>query len=107
MPSLQTRITTFLSSPQNQTGLILLASTLLGAITQIEAHSTTLAVAAGGVFAGLLHLIVPDNTALISDAPKLLTDALAALASKNPAAIALILADAAKVAADTTPTVKG
>jgi hypothetical protein len=102
MSSITSRVEKFFSSPQNQTGLILLASTMLGYAAQLTSHSMTLAVAAGAVFAGFLHLFVPDNTALISDAPQLLTDALAALQTKDPAAIARILTDAAKVASDAT-----
>ena len=104
MSSISDRLKKFFSSPKNQTGLILLDSTIPGYIAQIESHNTSLAVAAGALFAGFLHIIVPDNTALISDAPKLLTDALAATSAKNLSEIPKILSDVAKVSADITPT---
>ncbi len=103
MSSISERLEKFLASPKNQTGLILLGSTIPGYIAQLESHNTSLAVAAGALFAGFLHIIVPDNTALISAAPKLLTDTLAAADEKKPSEIPEILSDATQVAADIAP----
>ena len=106
MSYIQVTLKKFLSSSKNQTGLILLASTIPGYIVQLQSHNISIAVAAGTLFAGLLHIIIPDNTILTSDAAKLLTDALAATDTKNLSEIPKILSDAAKLGTDMTPAAK-
>ncbi len=106
MSSPRSSLRKFFLSPQNQTGLILLASAIPGYVAQVESHSTTLAIAAGAIFAGFLHLIVPENTALITDGPRFVSDSLGAIEAKNIMAVPAILSDAANVAGDILPADK-
>jgi len=98
--STQNTIANFFKSSDVQTGLAALASTAAGLATGVQANSASAGTVAGAVVFGIIHLLLPKDTALATDAEKLVTDGLTAIATKNPEAISQILSDAANVATD-------
>lgn len=97
----------FIKSPNNQTGLLAVAVTIPGLLTQYEAHSIGLSVLVGTIIFGVGKIVMPDNIALVTDAEKFVEDGLVAIASRNPQEISILLSDAAKVASDIRFTTSG
>lgn len=104
MASIAARLKKFLASPANQTGLIVGGSTIAGLAVQYADHNLAVSMLAAGVVGTVAKIVQPDNIALSTDAEKLVTDGLTLIATKNPALLTSILADAAKVSGDLAPT---
>jgi hypothetical protein len=89
------KLSDWLKQPSSITGLGLFASTLIGVGTKLLTHDTTAAVSAGMVAGAVVHLALPDNTAMLAVVERDATDLATALATKQLQAMApKLLSDA-------------
>jgi hypothetical protein len=95
------RLKKWFSSPLDRAGLLTWAAGLVQtAYTEYTSHTFVLATFLGWAVAGLVAVIVPDNSVLKSDVEQLVSAGVAAALGKNLAAGPAILADISKTVTD-------
>ncbi len=95
------RLQKWFASPLDRAGLIAWGyDAAQAAYTGYTAHTFHPVAFAGYAIAGLVAVIVPDNSVLKSDVEALVTDGVNAVLAKNVAAAPVILADVSKVVTD-------
>ena len=97
----ESTVVAWLRQPTSIAGLAGIAGTLTG----VASHALTWELAAPLLVGGAIALLIPESPKARADGEHLAVDALAAVASRSPAAIAVAVGDAVQVAADLAPAV--
>ena len=95
----ESAVVSWLRQPTSIAGLAGLAGTL----TAVAAGDLSWLAAAPLLVGGVVALVIPESPKARADSEHLAVDALAAAASRSPAAIAVAVGDAVQVAADLAP----
>ena len=101
--STMSNVKAYLKQPTTINGVGAMFGVLVAVATSYMSGSVTAGAGVGVFVAGLVHVLMPDNSALSVDAGALAV-AVAGLVAKQPGALSVVLSDAGKVAVDLVPT---
>jgi len=89
----------FLDSPANRTGLaIWLGTAITAAVQYFLLHVTPPSADLLGLVLGLVKVIQPENSVTVAQMQKAIADVQSAMATRSPAAINAVVADAEAIA---------
>lgn len=96
----------YLQQPSTIKGIAAIVGVIAGAVAQAIGHSTSTSAATAAAVYGIIHVILPDNTAAQTSIEKLAMDTITAVVNKRlQANLPLLMADAVSVvqAVEATP----